>query len=179
MAPRAINPGHDSVFRQLPQFLQSLLPFPLQPGPRDHCPSSAAGNTRAKASSPSAANTGSDILDRDGKFGEDVTDLLTTCGVKPTRISPASPWQNAVAERWIGSCRRELLDRLIVLNDVHSRRRIREYVAYYHAGRIQDFLEKDTPAARPVSAKPGESARLISLPRIGGLHHRYDWQQVA
>ncbi len=48
------------------------------------------------------------ILDRDGKFSEEVTDLLTASGMKPRRISPACPWQNGVSERWIGSCRREL-----------------------------------------------------------------------
>ena len=98
--------------------------------------------------------------------------------MKPVRISPASPWQNGIAERGIGSCRRELLDLVIVLNDVHLRRLIREYVSYYHADRIQDSLEKDTPAMRPVSSKP-EAARLVSFQRIGGLHHRYDWQQAA
>ena len=97
----------------------------------------------------------------------------------PTLISPASPWQNGVAERWIGSCRRELLDHLVVLNDVHLRRLIRDYIAYYHADRIHDSLEKDTPAMRPVSYKPDPSARLVSVQRIGGLHHRYDWQQAA
>jgi hypothetical protein len=59
------------------------------------------------------------------------------------------------------------------------RRLIRDYISYYHADRIHDSLEKDTPAMRPVSSKPGQSARLVSLPRHGGLHHRYDWQQAA
>ena len=97
----------------------------------------------------------------------------------PTLISPASLWQNGVAERWIGSCRRELLDHLVVLNDVHLRRLIRGYISYYHADRIHDSLEKDTPAMQPVSCKPDPSARLVSVQRIGGLHHRYDWQQAA
>jgi len=118
-------------------------------------------------------------LDRDGKFGEEVTDLLAASGMKPTRISPASPWQNGFAERWIGSCRRELLDHLIALNEVHLHRLIRDYVSYYHADRIHDSLEKDAPAMRPLSARMGESARVISFPRIGGLHHRYDWHQAA
>jgi hypothetical protein len=48
--------------------------------------------------------------------------------MKPTRTSPASPWQNGVAERWIGSCRRELLDYLIVLNEAHLRRLMRNYI---------------------------------------------------
>jgi putative transposase len=59
------------------------------------------------------------------------------------------------------------------------RRLIRDYISYYHADRIHDSLEKDTPAMRPVSSKPGPAARLVSLPRIGGLHHRYDPQQAA
>jgi hypothetical protein len=99
--------------------------------------------------------------------------------MKPVRISPASPWQNGIAERWIGSCRRELVDHVIVLNDVHLRRLIRDYISYYHVDRIHDSLEKDTPAMRPVSSKPDQSARLVSFQRIGGLHHRYDWQQAA
>ncbi len=45
-------------------------------------------------------------------------------------------------------------------------------ISYYHTDRIHDLLEKDTPAMRPVSSKPNPSARLVSSPRIGGLHHR-------
>jgi len=119
------------------------------------------------------------ILDRDGKFGEEAADLLAASGMKPTRTSPASPWQNGIAEHWIGSCRRELLDHVIVLNDVHLRRLIRDYISYYQVDRIHDSLEKDTPAMRPVSCKPKQSARLVSFPLIGGLHHRYGWEQVA
>jgi transposase InsO family protein len=105
------------------------------------------------------------ILDRDGKFGEEVAELLTSSGMKPTQTSAAGPWQNGIAERWIGSCRRELLDHVIVLNDAHLRRLIRDYISYYHADRIHDSLEKDTPAMRPVSFKPGQSARLVAAHR--------------
>jgi transposase InsO family protein len=119
------------------------------------------------------------ILDRDAKFGKEVTDFLAASGVKPTRTSFASPWQNGIAERWIESCRNELLDHVIVLNEIHLRRMIRDYISYYHADRIHDSLRKDTPAMRPVSSKPHPSATLVSLARLGGLHHRYDWQQAA
>jgi len=119
------------------------------------------------------------ILDRDAKFGKEVDDLLAAGGVNPMRISPASPWQNGIAERWVGSCRRELLDHLIVINEAHLRRLMRDYISYYHADRIHDSLEKDAPTHRPVTSKPCQSARLVSFPRAGGLHHRYDWQQAA
>ncbi len=119
------------------------------------------------------------ILDRDGKFGEGVSNFLKGSGMKPTRISPASPWQNGVAERWVGSCRRELLDHVIAFNEVHLRGLLRDYISYYHADRIHDSLGKDTPATRPVSPRPGQSARLVSFPRMGGLHHQYDWQKAA
>jgi putative transposase len=119
------------------------------------------------------------IFDRDAKFGKDVTDLLISSGLKPKRIGYRCPWQNGISERWIGSCRREVLDRVIILNESHLRRLIRDYISYYNEDRIHDSLEKDSPASRIVSSKPGPSANLISFPRVGGLHHRYDWQQAA
>jgi putative transposase len=69
----------------------------------------------------------------------------STTGVKHTRTSIRSPWQNGTAEGWVGSCRRELLDHVIPLNEEHLRRLIREYVRYYHEDRIHESLGKDTP----------------------------------
>ncbi len=90
-----------------------------------------------------------------------------------------SPVRTLLRLRWIGSCRRELLDHVIVLNEVHLLRPIRDHMPYYHADRIHDSLEKHTLVTRPVALKPTESARLVSFPRLGGLHDRYDWQKVA
>ncbi len=119
------------------------------------------------------------ILDRDGKFGQEVTDFLAASGMKPIRITPACPWQNGVAERWIGNCRRELLDHVLIFNEPHLLGLAKDYLSYYHTDRTHDGLEKDTPATRAVAPKPTESARLVAYPRVGGLHHRYDWQQAA
>jgi putative transposase len=119
------------------------------------------------------------LLDRDSKFGTEATDLLIASGIKPKRIGYRSLWQNGVAERWIGSCRRELLDHVIILDENHLRRLIRDYISYYHEDRIHDSLDKDSPATRAVSNKPDPLAHLISFPRLGGLHHRYDWRQAA
>ena len=119
------------------------------------------------------------ILDRDSTFGADVITFLKATGVKPTRTSIRSPRQNGTAERWVGSCRRELLDHVIPLNEEHLRRLIREYVTYYQVDRIHDSLGKDTPYRRVVETKPSPHATLISSPRLGGLHHRYHWQEAA
>ena len=62
------------------------------------------------------------ILDRDSKFDADVITFLTATGLKPKRTSVQSPWQNGIAERWVGSCRREILDHVIALNEGNLRR---------------------------------------------------------
>jgi len=119
------------------------------------------------------------ILDRDAKFNSSVLQFLEATGLEPKRTSIRSPWQNGIAERWVGSCRRELLDHVIPLNDEHLRRLVRDYVAYFHQDRIHDALSKDTPHCRPVENKPCPQATLISNARLGGLHHRYSWRTAA
>ncbi len=62
-----------------------------------------------------------------------------------------SPWQNGVAERFVGSCRRDLFDHVIVLNERHLKRLMTEYVRYYHEDRTHLGLGKQTPADRKSS----------------------------
>jgi putative transposase len=119
------------------------------------------------------------IFDRDAKFGADVVAFLKATGLAPKQTSAQSPWQNGVAERWIGSCRREILDHVIARNEQHLRRLLRDYVNYHHADRIHDSLEKDVPNRRPIEPKPSPTAVVISSPRLGGLHHRYSWREAA
>jgi transposase InsO family protein len=94
-------------------------------------------------------------------------------GSKPVRTAFRSPWQNGVAERWVGSCRRELLDHVIVLNKRHLKLLMAEYVRYYHEDRTHLGLAKDTPAGRPTALRSAKGWKIQSLPRLGGLHHRY------
>ena len=119
------------------------------------------------------------ILDRDSKFDADVITFLQATGLKPKRTGVQAPWQNGVAERWVGSCRRELLDHVIPLNEEHLRRLIRDYVSYYHQDRTHDSLEKDAPDRRPIEPKPVANATVVAIPRLGGLHHRYAWREAA
>jgi len=88
------------------------------------------------------------LFDRDSKFSSDVVSSVKAMGSQPVRTGFRSPWQNGVAERWVGSVRRDLLDHVIVLNQRHRRRLLNEYVRYYHADRTHLGLGKDTPVGR-------------------------------
>jgi transposase InsO family protein len=119
------------------------------------------------------------ILDHDAKFDANVIAFLKSTGLKPKRTSVQSPWQNGLAERWVGSCRRELLDHIIALNESHLRRLIRAYVGYHREDRSHDALEKDTPNRRPIERRPSRTAKVVASPRLGGLHHRYSWREAT
>jgi putative transposase len=119
------------------------------------------------------------ILDRDGKFRGEVAKMLECLGSSLIRTAYRSPWQNGVAERWVGSCRRELLDHVVVLGESHLRRLVRDYIRYYHEDRVHDALNKDTPVGRDLERRQSDAARVVGVPRVGGLHHRYQWQRAA
>jgi len=119
------------------------------------------------------------ILDRDSKFDADVITFLKATGLKPKRTSIQSPWQNGTAERWVGSCRREIQDHIIPLDERHLLRLMRDYVSYHQQDRVHDSLQKDTPDQRPIEPKPATGANVTSMPRLGGLHHRYSWRDAA
>jgi putative transposase len=77
----------------------------------------------------------------------DLIAAVTGLGSQPIRTAFRSPWQNGVAERWVGSCRRDLLDHVIVLNEQHLKRLMSEYVRYYHEDRTHLGLAKDPQQA--------------------------------
>ena len=81
---------------------------------------------------------------------------MRSLNMTPVRTSIRSPWQNGVAERWVGSCRRDLLDHVIALDERHLKRLLSQYISYYHDDRTHLGLEKQTPAGVcPVSHIPG------------------------
>lgn len=114
------------------------------------------------------------ISDRDSIFSADVVSTVTCMGIKPIRTAFKSPWQNGIAERWVGNCRRELLDQVIVVNERHLKRLMNEYICYYHEDRTHLGLAKQTPSGRKMETSSSTGCRIISMRRLGGLHHRYD-----
>ena len=119
------------------------------------------------------------ILDRDGKYGHLVPAALESMGVQPVRTAPRAPWQNPYVERFGGTLRRELLDKIIVFNQTQLHRVVNEFVTYYHEDRCHLGLDKDAPEPRVVTPQPSPRARVVALPRVGGLQHRYEWREAA
>jgi putative transposase len=118
------------------------------------------------------------IYDNDSIFSDRVTEMIVQIGIEPRRTAFRSPWQNGIAERWVGTVRRELLDHVIVLNENHLRRLLREYVDHYNNDRVHTELQ-DSPMGRPTEHRPSPKAQIIGIPKVGGLHHRYEWREAA
>ena len=112
------------------------------------------------------------LRDRDRIFGTDFSRQVEDLSIEEVLSTPRSPWQRASIERVIGSIRRECLDQVIVINEGSLYRHVKSLVAYYHESRTHQWLAKDAPNSRPV--QPPESGRVIALPPVGGLHHRYE-----
>lgn len=113
------------------------------------------------------------IFDREHTFQGEVLDTAESLGIRTIRTAIRSPWQNGVAERFVASCRRDLFDHVILLNERHAKRLITEYVQYYHYDRAHIGLEKETPSGRAKESNPRELCRALASSRLGGLHHRY------
>src|SRR5260370_3521569 len=75
------------------------------------------------------------IFDRDAKYGLEVPAAVRSLSVNPVRTSFESPWQNGVADRWVSSCRRDLLDHIIAVDERQLRRLLSQYCPFYHHAR--------------------------------------------
>jgi len=112
------------------------------------------------------------IRDRDGVYGSQFRNRIQGMGIQEVLTAARSPWQNPFAERLIGSIRRECLNHVVVINATHLRRILKGYFRYYHEVRTHLALDKDTPVSRPI--QPNGRERIVAIPQVGGLHHRYE-----
>lgn len=110
------------------------------------------------------------VRDRDGSYGIEFRRRVQSLGMTEILTAPRRPWQNASAERLIGSMRRECLNHVVVLNKWHLRRLLKSYLSYYHCSRTHLALAKDAPESREVMSQ----SKIIVIPQVGGLHRRYE-----
>ena len=111
------------------------------------------------------------LRDRDQVYGQQFRHRVKGMGIEEVLAAPHSPWQNPFVERLIGSIRRECLNHVLVLGERHLHRVLIRYFTYYHQARTHLALEKDAPDLRSVQLPA--AGRIVQLPEVGGLHHRY------
>jgi transposase InsO family protein len=109
------------------------------------------------------------IRDRDGAFGPAYTHRIRTMRIRDHPTAPRSPWQNGHVERLVGSIRRDCLDHLVVFDEAHLRRVLRNYASYYHQVRTHLSLDKNAPDFR----RPQKLGTIAAIPILGGIHHQY------
>ena len=111
------------------------------------------------------------LRDRDQVYGQQFRHRVKGMQIEEVLTAPQSPWQNPFAERLIGSIRRECLNHVLVLGERHLRRILTRYFAYYHQARTHLALDKDAPDLRPIARRA--AGKIVEVPEVGGLHHRY------
>jgi putative transposase len=111
------------------------------------------------------------LRDLDHVYGAQFRHRVKGMHIEEVLTAPQSPWQNPFAERLIGSIRRECLNHVLVMGEAHLRRILARYFSYYHRARTHLALDKDAPDGRP--GEHPEAGRIMQIPEVGGLHHRY------
>jgi putative transposase len=115
------------------------------------------------------------IRDRDSSYGGGFNGRAAKVGVHTILTPVQAPKANAIAERVVGTLRRECLDHMIIINEGHARRVLREYVAHYNTARPHRALRLETPTGPPARASPPAAGQITARPVLGALHHEYEW----
>lgn len=116
------------------------------------------------------------IRDRDTKFTEGFDAVFADDGIRVLKSPPRAPRSNAICERIIGELRRELFDRMLIVNEEHPRRILTTYLAHRNEARPHRTLGQLTPAQAETG--PPEPINLVDYrirrkPVLGGLTHEY------
>jgi len=116
------------------------------------------------------------IRDRDSCYGGACIPRAARLGIKTLLTPVRAPKANAIAERLVGTLRRECLDHLIIMNERHLMAVLREYAAHYNAERPHRALHLDPPDGLACRIGPGSGSRVIARSVLGGLQHEYRWK---
>jgi transposase InsO family protein len=111
------------------------------------------------------------IRDRDRAYGGDFIERARAIGVETVLTPVRAPQANGIAERLVGTLRRECTDHIVPLGERHLRRVLLEYVDYYNATRPHQTLAQETPEG-PRAGRASGPVRAV--PVLGGLRHRYE-----
>jgi transposase InsO family protein len=117
------------------------------------------------------------IRDHDRKFSQAFDTLLTAAGVHIVTTPIQAPRANAIAERFIGSLRRELLDRILIVNQRHAAAVLAEYERHFNRHRPHRTLGQAAPLRPLPNRRPRHDVQVRRRDRLGGLLHEYT--QVA
>ena len=114
------------------------------------------------------------IRDRDTKFSASWDAVFTAVGIRVLRSPVQAPRANAIMERWIGGCRRELLDRTLIWNQRHLLRVLRDYETHHNQHRPHRGLDQAAPITPlPERIVDLDVFRVRRTDRIGGVIHEY------
>jgi len=141
-------------------------------------PSDAWAAHQLRAATPERAAPTYLIRDNDSIFGPDFARVAAASGIEILRTPYRAPRTNAFCERFLGSVRRECLDHRLILGEVHLRRALRAYVAYFNGARPHQGIDQQVPAGvAPTHGGAGSRGPIVATPVLVGLHHAY--QRVA
>jgi putative transposase len=117
------------------------------------------------------------IRDRDGKFPALMDEILAEAGIKTVLTGIRMPRMNSIMERWVQSCRHELLDRCLLWNERHLRHALFEYERFYNQHRAHQALNQAAPL-RTMPDPITDLERIIDMnvrrrDRLGGVLHEY------
>ena len=113
------------------------------------------------------------IRDRDSKYGRTFTRVAVGSSIEVLKTPYRAPKANAICERFLGSVRRECLDHILVLGELHLYRVIREYVTYFIRARPHQGIEQQIPERSASVPTQRGKAKIIAFPVLNGLHHDF------
>jgi hypothetical protein len=127
-----------------------------------------------REATPCGLQPGYMFRDNDGIYGDEVSRFLVGTGIEEVKTAYRSPWQNPFVERYGGTLRRELLNHVIILSEEHLKGLPKEFIQrYYHIARPHQGLGGTALFPSATAEAVTGARRLVSIPVVGGLHHRY------
>jgi transposase InsO family protein len=109
------------------------------------------------------------IRDRDDKFGAAFDRVAEGAGAKVIKTAVRAPNMNPVAERFVGSLRREVLDHVLLFGEEHLGKVVGEFVRYFNGARPHQGIGQKIPEP----ANDNGEGKITAIPVLGGLHHDY------